>query len=141
METIDSNTAYEISRLFQVPQRALFNAFVDEAILRKIWGVSSITVDARPGGQARARLQIEDENWDFTVTYEEVSSPEKLRWAVHFDRFPHKEIRVTLWFNATADGAEVTIRMENFETTEERDANRQAWEAGLTTLEALIGNE
>jgi uncharacterized protein YndB with AHSA1/START domain len=141
MDTIDNNTAYELSPVFPVSQETLFNALINEAILKRIWGVSSITVDARPNGKARAQLEIDGENWDFTLTYQEVVQNERLRWVVHFDRFPTKETRVTLWFKATTGGAEVTIRMENFETSEERDGNRQAWEAGLARLEGLIGKE
>lgn len=138
MDIPDNNNAYELSRAFPVPEETLFKTFIDEAILKEIWGVSSINVDARPGGQARALLEIDGESWDFTLSYKEVVPGEKLRWIVHFDRFPTKEIRVTLLFKPTIDGTEVTIRMENFETSEERDANKHAWEAGLTKLEELI---
>jgi len=31
-----------------------------------------------------------------------------------------------------------TIRMENFENAEERDANRQAWQRGLDTLADIV---
>jgi hypothetical protein len=69
METIDNNTAYELSKVFPVTPEKLFNAFLSETTLQKIWGVSSISIDARPEGKARAKLQIENENWDFTITY------------------------------------------------------------------------
>jgi len=46
---------------------------------------------------------------------------------------------VTLSFSATAGGSEVTVRMENFETSQERDANREAWEGALKRLEAIVG--
>jgi hypothetical protein len=36
-------------------------------------------------------------------------------------------------------GTELKIRMENFETAEERDANRQAWQRGLSTLADIVG--
>ena len=138
MNTIDHNTAYELSKVFPVTQEKLFNAFIDETTLKKIWGVSSITIDARPGGHARAALEFDNENWDFTITYKEVIPNEKLKWIVHFDRFPGKEILATLWFRKTTGGSEVTVRQENFETSQERDANRQAWERTLQTLEDLL---
>jgi uncharacterized protein YndB with AHSA1/START domain len=84
-------------------------------------------------------LTIANENWDFTIIYQEVVPPDRLRWVVHFDRFPSKETRVTLSFKAAAGGSEVTVRMENFETSQERDANRQAWEGALKRLEAIVG--
>jgi uncharacterized protein YndB with AHSA1/START domain len=79
-DRINDNTAYELSRVFPVTLETLFNGFINEAILKNIWGVSSITVDARPNGQARTQLEIDGENWDFTLTYQEVIQNEKLRW-------------------------------------------------------------
>ena len=76
--------------------------------------------------------------WDFTIIYREVVLPDKLRWVVHFDRFPTKETRVTLSFKTKEGGSEVTARMENFETSQERDGNKQAWEAALKKLEAIV---
>ena len=141
MSALDDDTAYELAAEFPVARSVLFNAFIDEEKLRRMWGVSSISVDARPNGQARALLEIDGERWDFTITYREVVPPDVLRWVVHFDRFPGKEIRVALLFKTTAGGAGVTVRMENFDTPEERDANRGAWEAGLATLKTLLANE
>ena len=136
---IDHNTAYEISREFRVSEEVLFGSFINEAILKTLWGVSSITVDARPGGKARATLEIDDEDWSFTLTYQEVVPNSRLRWNIHFDRFPTKEIRVTLFFETTPNAAKVTVRMENFETSQERDGNKAAWESALDRLEVLLG--
>ncbi|MBZ5636565.1 MAG: SRPBCC domain-containing protein [Acidobacteriia bacterium] len=138
MDASDKNTAYEISRAFPVTQAVLFAAFIDGTTLKDIWGLSSITVDAKPRGQARAALSIDNENWDFTITYQEVVPPDKLRWIVHFDRFPSKETRATLLFRAAAGGSEVTVRMENFGSSQERDSNRQAWEGALKRLEVIV---
>jgi hypothetical protein len=138
MDIIDTNTAYELSKVFPVTQDKLFNAFLSETTLKKIWGVSSISIDARTGGKARAKLQIGNENWDFTITYTEVVLNEKLRWIVRFDRFSNKEIRVTLWFRNTPGGTELTVRQENFENSQERDNNRAAWEGALKTLDSLV---
>jgi hypothetical protein len=138
VETIDQTKVYELTHAYSVSQAALFDAFLDAAVLKDIWGVSSITVDAKPGGAARAKLTVDGVSWDFTLTYQELIPHEKLRWIVHFDHFPSKETRATLSFRPTAAGSEVTVRMENFETSEERDANRQAWESGLTKLEAIL---
>jgi uncharacterized protein YndB with AHSA1/START domain len=132
--------SYELSRTLSVSQEALFNAFLDPAILKTMWGVSSMTVDARPNGQARAHMTILSENWDFTITYQEIIPNEKLRWLVHFDRFPSKEARAMLSFTRTTDGTEVTVQMDNFESIQERDANRAAWQGALSTLAGLIGS-
>jgi uncharacterized protein YndB with AHSA1/START domain len=133
-----TDTAYELSRSFQVPAEKLFNAFIDEDVLKKIWGVSSISIDARPGGKANAKLEFNGDNWNFIITYLEVQLFEKLKWIVHFERFPSKEIRVTLLFKETSDGTDFTVRQQNFETPQERDENRKAWEYAFNTLEGLL---
>jgi uncharacterized protein YndB with AHSA1/START domain len=138
MGTFDNNTAYELSKVFSVAPDKLFNAFLSEPTLKKIWGVSSISIDARAKGKARAKLQIGNENWDFTITYIEVVPNEKLRWTVRFDRFPNKAIMVTLSFRKTTGGTALTVRQENFDNSQERDSNRAAWEGALKTLDSLV---
>ena len=138
MTKFDDSTAYELSKVFTVTPDKLFNSFINEETLKKIWGVSEIQIDARPGGKARALLQFGSENWDFTITYKEIIQNEKLYWVVHFDRFPTKETRVTLLFNKAQNGTELIFRQENFENPNERDQNRQANEQALKTLSGLL---
>jgi uncharacterized protein YndB with AHSA1/START domain len=110
----------------------------DAAVLEKVWGVQSIAVDARPGGQTEATYIVDGEDWSFTLTYSEIVPHERLRWVVRFKAFPSKQTKVTIALRAALDGTELNLRMENFETASERHANRQAWEAGLATLAVLL---
>jgi uncharacterized protein YndB with AHSA1/START domain len=141
MNTLDNNTAYEISKVFPATQEQLFNAFTDGATLKKIWGVQSINVDPRVGGITNARYVVGKQNWSFTITYLEIVSNQKLRWITHFESFPSKETRVTLLFKKADRGVELVVRMENFETLQERDNNKQAWERALKTLEGLLAQQ
>ena len=97
MNTAATDTVYELTRFFSVPQEKLYKAFIKEEILKKIWGVSSITIDACPGGTANARLEINGQNWNFVITYREMIPNKKLTWIVHFEKFPSKETRVNLF--------------------------------------------
>ncbi len=133
----DSNTAYEISKMITVPPEKLFAVFLNSNDLRKILGVSSITVDARPGGQAIAKYQNGDSNLDFTLTFKEIIPNKKLRWIVHFDQSPGKEIMTTLTFEKIKDGTNIIVRQENFTTPQERDENKKTWEETLIKLDAL----
>ncbi len=135
---MEPQNAYELERTFRAPPTALYRAFLDEATLRKISGVESIDIDARIGGKARSRLSYNGENWDFTITYKDLVPGAKLRWVVHFDSFPSKETRVTLSLTPSASGTLLRARQENFESTQERDENRKAWEGALTALETLL---
>jgi len=136
---VNSDTAYGLTKTFPVPQEKLFNAFLDEVILKQIWGVSSISIDARPGGKAAAKLNFGGENRDFVITYKEIINFEKIKWVVRFERFPEKEeVRVELTFKPVSEGTEFTVKMENFQDSAERDDNRNAWGGALNKLEKYL---
>ena len=138
MNSPDSKFAYELSQIYPVPPESVFEALTDATVLKKIWGVQEITVDARVGGRTRAVYVDAGQDWSFTITYTEVVPNRTLTWVTHFKSFPTKETKVRLLLNDAATGTELTVRMENFESAEERDANRQAWERGLATLADLV---
>ena len=138
MNPTDSKLAYELSQIYPVSPESLFNALTDATVLKKIWGVQEITVDARVGGRTSAVYVDAGQDWSFTITYTEVVPNRTLRWITHFKSFPTKETKVRLLLKDAATGTELTIRMENFETAEERDANRQAWERGLAALADVV---
>ena len=138
MDRTDSKTAYELSRTYHVSQEQLFNALTNSTVLQKIWGVQQITVDARVGGRTKAVYVEGGQDWSFTITYTEIVPNEKLNWITHFKSFPTKETRVAVLFKEAGKGTELIVRMENFETPEERDANKQAWQRGLATLADIV---
>lgn len=138
MKQSEETMAYEISRTYPVPRKVLFDALTDADTLKRIWGVQELTVDARAGGSAHAVYVVGDQDWSFSLTYTEVRPDESLRWTTSFKSFPTKHTRVTVTFVDADPGAEVIVRMENFETAEERDANRQAWDQGLAVLADIL---
>ena len=138
MNSTDSELGYEISEIYPVSKERLFKALTDATVLQKIWGVQQITVDACVGGRTTAVFVIDGQDWSFTITYTEIVPSRRLKWLTHFKSFPTKETRVTVLFDEIATGTKLTVRMENFETADERDANRQAWQRGLTLLLDLV---
>ena len=54
MNTHAANTSYELSGIYPVSRERLYRALTDKAMLKKIWGVQQITVDARVGGRTDA---------------------------------------------------------------------------------------
>src|SRR5262245_3501353 len=138
---VPTNTGieYELSRTYAASSDALFDALTNAVVLKRIWGVQQIDVDARVGGQAVATFLADGQDWSFTITYAELSRENgRLRWVARFKNFPSKEIRVTVLLKPAEKGTVLTLRMENFESAEERDGNRQAWERGLATLADVV---
>jgi uncharacterized protein YndB with AHSA1/START domain len=138
MNSTDSKLAYELSEIYPVPRERLYQALTDATALKRIWGVQQITVDARVGGETDAVYVEGGQDWSFTLTYTEVVPNRTLKWVTHFKSFPSKETRVTVLLEDAATGTRLTIRMATFETIEERDANRQAWQRGLATLADVL---
>ena len=54
MRPTDSGIGYELSRTFAASPDALFDALTSATVLKRIWGVQEIDVDARVGGRAIA---------------------------------------------------------------------------------------
>ena len=139
MNPTDTGIAYELSRTYSASPEALFNALTDGVVLKRIWGVQEISVDARVGGQAVATYVVDGQDWSFTITYTELAPVDgRLQWMTRFKNFPSKETRVTVLLKRGDKGTILTLRMGNLESTEERDANKQAWERGLAILAEVV---
>lgn len=136
---IDSGIGYELSETYPVSPERLFQALTDAAVLKRIWGVQQIEVDARVGGKTTAVFLADGQDWSFTITYSVVIPNQRLEWTTHFKAFPTKATRVTVMIDEVERGSTLLIRMGNFETAEERDANREAWRAGLAGLGEILG--
>lgn len=136
---METGIQYELSQTYSASPEKLYNALTNPVVLKRIWGVQEIDVDARVGGQAVATYVVEGQDWSFTITYTELSLDKgRLRWVARFKNFPSKETRVTVLLKPTDKGTLLTLRMENFESDEERNANKQAWEKGLAVLGDVV---
>jgi len=139
MNPTDSGIEYELSRTYSASPEALFKALTNAVVLKRIWGVQEINVDAHVGGQAVATYIVDGQDWSFTITYTELAPADgRLQWVTRFKSFPSKETRVTVLLKQDDAGTVLTLRMGNFESTEERDANRRAWENGLAILADVV---
>ena len=139
MSSSDSTISYELSRKFSASPQALFNALTSATVLKRIWGVQEIDVDARVGGRGIANYIVDGQDWSFTITYTELDRDKgRLGWIARFKNFPSKETRVFLQLTQVDGGTVLTLRMENFDSAEECNANQQAWERGLKILADVL---
>ena len=139
MGPINSGSSCELSRTFSASSEALFDALTSAIVLKRIWDVQEIDVDARVGGRAIAIYVADGQDWSFTITYSELARDKgRLRWVARFKSFPSKETRVSVQLTRVNGGTALTLRMENFESTDECNANRQAWERGLAILVDIV---
>jgi uncharacterized protein YndB with AHSA1/START domain len=138
ISSADDTTSYTIKKTLAVSPDKVYNTYIDPQSLKQIWGVDSISVDARPEGQTRAMLNVNEQNWDFTLTYKEVIPNQKLKWVAEFDEHPRSEILTTVVFNSIKEGTEISFSQENFKTKKERDENRTANNETLNKLTSLL---
>ncbi len=137
-KSMQDSTSYTITKLLNVSPKKVYNAYLDPQALKIIWGVDSITIDAKPEGKAHAILRIGAQNWDFTLTYKEVIPDQKLKWVAHFDHFPKIEVWTTVVFNSVKEGTELSFSQENFSTKAERDENQKANTGAIEKLRVFL---
>lgn len=134
----NDTTTYTITKTVAVSPDKVYETYLNPESLKQIWGLDSISVDAKPEGRTRAKLRLNDENWDFTLIYKEVIPNQKLKWVVNFDEHPKIEVWTTVVFNSVKEGTEISLSQENFNTKAERDENRQANTESLDKLTRLL---
>ena len=139
MSPTASGIGYELSRTFSASPDALFDALTSATVLKCMWGVQEIDVDARVGGRAVAVYVADGQDWSFTITYNELARDKgRLSWVARFNSLPSKETRVSVQLVRINEGTALTLSMENFESPEECNANRRAGERGLAMLADLV---
>lgn len=104
MKSGDTNLGYELSEEFPVSRERVFNALTDADVLKKIWGVQRIEVDARVGGKTIAEYIDGGVDWSFTRTYTEIVPNRTLGWIAHFNSFPTMETIVTVPLEEAGNG-------------------------------------
>lgn len=130
--------SFEIKREFTATDRQLYEALLDPRVLKSLWGLQKISITDDDGRQAYAEMTIDDENWNFTLAYEDLVQHELLSWKVTFDRFPGKEVSVSVSLTPLREGTELRLVQANFDSQQECDSNQSAWEKSLETLEGLF---
>lgn len=134
----NDSTSYTIKKTLAVSPDKVYETYTDPQSLKQIWGLDSINLDVRPEGITRAKMRVNDKNWDFSITYKEVIPNQKLKWVVNFDEHPKIEIWTTVVFNSVKEGTEISLSQENFNTKAERDQNREANTEALNKLTSLL---
>ena len=148
-----------ITRVFDAPREAVFQAWIDPAQIARWIGPRSIRaevkqMDARPGGTYRIFMHGRETGQVNIVrgTYREVVPPERLvfTWGwedTGADRaaggpppLTGPETVVTLTFRAMGKQTEMTLRHEGFATEQSRDSHNVGWTGSFDKLaEALAG--
>ena len=131
---------YKLKKHYTQSSEKLYKAFLNESILKEIWGVESIKIDLKTK-KAYAKFIADGTDWSFQIFYLALEEYEKIKWKVKFDSFPEKEVFTTLQFKEKHEGSELSVRLENFESVEELEANKSSWEQALEKLAGLLNSK
>jgi uncharacterized protein YndB with AHSA1/START domain len=134
----ESPASYQLSREFNAPKEKLYELFLREDALVRLWNIEEIKLDVREGGKSRIRSG-DNADWDFTMHHRIVAPHAHLCWDLQFDPEPDYKVRVNLWFVKLIGSCKFTLRIENFRSEDERNESRKAWEECLKRMEELVG--
>jgi uncharacterized protein YndB with AHSA1/START domain len=134
-----------IRRTYPRPRAEIFRAWTDPQELMKWWAPPghdspSADIDLRVGGRYRLAIRKLPGGTPFYVSgvYREIVIPERLVFTWNWEGGPPSGsgTLVTVEFHNTADGTELVLSHERFDTEASRDAHAQGWQGVLDKLSA-----
>ena len=143
---IKNETELEITRVFDVPSRSLFEAWTGPEHLKHWQGAplgfttTSNEVELRPGGKFRICMRSPEgvDHW-LQGVYREVVPLQRLSFThawLDAKGKPGNETLVTITFAGRGEKSEVTLRQTGFPSVQERDGHKLGWNS---TLDRLAG--
>lgn len=137
-----------VRRTVAAPPEVVFRAWTDPEALKRWWGPDGITcsdaeVDLRVGG--RYRIANEDATgavlW-ITGVFDVVEAPHRLvfSWAHEPVDDATDYTRVTVQFDPSAGGTEVSVTHELLPSVESRDTHEAGWSGCLGGLETMFAS-
>ena len=139
-----------VSRKFEAPREAVFDAWLDPVQLSQWMGPRGVRaeidyVEPKIGGRYRIIMHPESGGTP-TVggVYREISRPDRLvfswRWEnAHPDGSAGIETMVTVTFEEESGLTKMTLRQEGHETKESRDSHEHGWAGSFDKLAEALG--
>lgn len=144
------------TRVIRAPRERVYEAWIDADLL-KAWlppgnmAVPAIAVDARHGGQYHISMQgtldvhngvaTADPSGPIAVaegTYLEVVPGRRIVYTWKGSWNPAEETQVTVTFADHANGTEVTVNHDGFQSEQSLETHRSGWKSSLEKLSRLF---
>jgi uncharacterized protein YndB with AHSA1/START domain len=135
-----------ITRIFDAPREAVFNAWIDPRQIASWLGQRGVRVECTemqpyPGG--RYRLVVRDDAGNENIVggvFEEVTSPARLvfTWAWQNRTGAIGDTLVTVTFVAIGTRTEITLHHERFSTAEFQGRHQDGWNASFDNLAEIL---
>jgi uncharacterized protein YndB with AHSA1/START domain len=146
MQRTSDDRVLEIERLIDAAPDAVFDAWVDPAILITWWGPEGITtpqvaLEVHEGGHWSTTMRTPAGDRVVSGTYRTIDRPRLLvfTWAwTGDDGARGDETVVEVIFEPVAKGTRMRLTQKLFDTTEDRDNHRMGWNSSFNDLEKLF---
>jgi uncharacterized protein YndB with AHSA1/START domain len=127
-------------REFAAPPEAVWHAWTEPEALKRWFGpdagaVSLAQTDVRVGGRFHVVFNtLDGETHDVSGAYREVVPNRKLVFTWSWISTPERISQVTLLFNPTKKGTELTLLHEQFFDMAARDGHERGWSGSMEKL-------
>ncbi|PSM18410.1 MULTISPECIES: SRPBCC family protein [Nitratireductor] len=137
----------EIERLIAAAPDAVFDAWVDPAVLVSWWGPEGVTtpqvaLDVQEGGHWSTTMRTPGGDRVVSGIYRTIERPRLLvfTWAwTRDDGTRGDETVVEVSFDPAPQGTRMRLTQRRFATTDDRDNHRMGWNSSFNDLERLFG--
>ena len=137
--------ALRLNRHYDAAPEEVWRAWTDPEGMKRWWGPGANDVvhlaeaDVRVGGQFRVAFTSgSDETLEVRGVYREVVPNRKLVFSWVWKSAPEHESLVTVTFEPSGGGTDLTLLHEQFFDAAERDAHEEGWSNALAKIDAVV---
>lgn len=144
-EEAGKRPSLRLTRHYDAPPEEVWRAWTDPQALKLWWGPSEHDVvhlaeaDVRVGGRFRVAFSSDNEEViEVSGVYREVVPNRKLVFSWAWKSAPEHESLVTVTFEPSGGGTDLTLLHEQFFDAGERDAHEEGWRNALAKIDAVL---
>ena len=137
--------ALRLDRHYDATPEEVWRAWTDPQEMKRWWGPGANDVvhlaeaDVRVGGRFRVAFTSDsDEVLEVSGVYSEVVPNRKLVFTWAWKIAPEQESQVTVTFEPSRGGTDLTLLHEQFFDAGARDAHEEGWSNALAKIDAVI---
>ena len=141
----DKPPALRLDRHYDAAPEEVWRAWTEPEEMKRWWGpgkndvVRLAEADVRVGGSFRVAFTSDsDEMLEVSGVYSEIVPHRKLAFTWAWKSAPEQESRVTVTFEPSGSGTDLTLLHEQFFDAGARDAHEEGWSNALAKIDAVI---
>ena len=137
--------ALRLDRHYDAAPEEVWRAWTEPEEMKRWWGpgrndvVHLAEADVRVGGSFRVACTSDsDEMLEVSGVYSEIVPHRKLAFTWAWKSAPEQESRVTVTFEPSGGGTDLTLLHEQFFDAGARDAHEEGWSNALAKIDAVV---